>query len=268
MNNYRNFRTRRLKIKRGQGKIVLFYEIINRPAKNLSAECLEQATLEARKLTEKNWGDFGNEFIKNHVFHAESVLLLRDKNNQLIGIASISTKNICSKKIYYFELTVVDKEYESLKLSFRMNYLLARKIIISNFLSGKLSLDFMLITPNMRMLGSLANIAGFIYPNPYEFSVDNERIPSADTETWEMAQELIKISDKPKRKINREGLVLEGSNIDKPWLIYEPGEAPKYREEIVNIFGEHYLGYSRKEDKEFVVRVNFTLSNIIRSLLR
>lgn len=266
--NYRNFRTRKLKVKRGQEKTVLFYEIINKPSETLSAECLEQVTLEARKLTEINWGDFGNEFIKNHVFHAESVLLLRDKNNRLIGLASISTKNICSKKIYYFELTVVDKEYESLKLSFRMNYLLAKKIIISNFLSCRFSLDFMLITPNMKMLGSLANIAGFIYPNPYEFNVENNRIPSADTETWEMAQELIKNSDKPKRIIRREGLVLEGSNTDTPWLIYEPGEAPKYRDDVVNIFGEYYLGYSRKEDKEFIVRVNFTLINIIRSLLR
>jgi hypothetical protein len=262
-----NSRIKKIKVKRGRHKIEFFAEVLNSPLETLDMQTIKVATSEIRVLVKNNWGDFGQSFIRCHVLSSNYVVVLRNSKGELVGLASISKKNLSSRELYYFELTVVDKNYESLKLAYRLNYLLMNRIIVSDIFRGRFHWEFMLITPNMKVLGSLANIASFIYPDPYEYDPVKKRIPKADKETWAMTQALIKSSDHPERPLHREGNVLEDSYIDLPSLIYKPNEAPKYLDDIVNNFGEHYLGYSQRAGKELVVRVKFGIGSLLKSLL-
>lgn len=123
----------------------------------------------------------------------------------------------------------------------------------------------MFITPNIRALVRMAKFASFIYPNPYS-ARDDGSIPPADEITWLTAQELISGSDKPNRPLDREGLVLRGSYIDTPWLIYGPDNAPWVDDPKVISFVKRYMGYHNREDKELVVRAHITLISLIKYL--
>jgi len=257
---------KKIKVQKNGKEKILYAEIIKNPEESISKEKQSQFIKDMGILSANNWGDFGDDFIKKHILASYLVLVLRKNNDKIVGLASISKKNLCAKTVYYYELTVVDHDLESLNLTFVMNHGLMKRLFIENILKGKTELEFILITPNMRVLGLLSHITDFIYPNPYLFDKKTKKIPKADDETWEMAKELIRQSDYPKRKIHREGCVLEDSYIDTPWLIYEPNKVPKHKDNIINEFGETYLQYSEKSGKEFVVRVKYSLFKILRGL--
>lgn len=257
-------RIKKIKIRNGRNTLFFTAEILYKPLESIAKGDLEKVVQEIRRLVADNWGDFGEDFVRSHVLESDFFVSLRNEDGALVGLATISKKIILEREIYYFELTVIDKKYESLRLSARLNYLLMSDIIFRDILRGKFRWEFMLITPNMKVLGSLAHLATFIYPDPYKFDLKTKKIPLADNETWEMTEFLIRHSDEPSRPISREGNVLSDSYRDLPDLIYKPGKAPIYRDRIVNEFGETYLEYSKASGKELVVRVKFGLGSLLK----
>ena len=124
----------------------------------------------------------------------------------------------------------------------------------------------MFITPNIRVLAWVGKFAEFMYPDPY-VADENGKIPPVDDNTFTMARELIGQSDNPSRKLNREGLVLEGSYAATPWLIYKNNYIPWASQEKMNTFAVKYLHYGTGEDREFVVRAKIGILSLLRYLL-
>ncbi|TAN58699.1 hypothetical protein EPN15_00275 [Patescibacteria group bacterium] len=164
---------------------------------------------------------------------------------------------------------MIRKDFQKLGLGTRLSFLALRKIILRNiFCIIFKPIEIMFITPNIRVLAKTAALADFIYPNPYNADEATGRVTPADDDTWTMAQELIKLSDNPSRRLDREGLVLHGSYASMPWLIYNGEQIPWHRDVAVNSFAKYYLGYGRKEDKEFVVRARIGMGSLIRYYFR
>jgi len=209
------------------------------------------------------WGKFHEEFIERHVLAGNRLIMAR-VDDQCIGFCVLSFKNICGVDVHYVEFLAVKKAFQRSAVGPRLFYLSILEDIKKNFLRLLYKpLDIMFITPSMRALAQMARFASFIYPNPC-FAGPDGNVPQADELTWKMAQELIKISDKPNRKIYREGLVIEGSYADTPWLVYGPEDAPSTNDSQMKRFAKRYLGYHNKEDKELVVRAHITLASIIK----
>jgi len=248
-----------IKIEQNGKKEVFFVEIIKEPNKALDPEFKEKLIKDLHKLIDENWGDFGAEFLKIHLLPVYLMAIVTDNEGMVVGLASISKKMILKREIFYFEFTVIEKSLESKRLATIINSILIRKIIINLALRLRFRLEFFLLTPNMKVLGILSRLADFIYPDPYKYDLIKQQIDKADNETWIMANEIIKNSDNPNRKILRDGLVVVGSYDNTPWLKYNTRSAPKYRDEIVNKFGEKYLNYKEGSGNEFLVRlkVNF-----------
>jgi len=213
------------------------------------------------------WGEFPNDFIENHILRSSQIILAVE-DDKSVGFCCLSDKKILGKNIIYIEFLVVKKEFQNKNIGSKLVYHLLKKYILKNILSMVFHgpLEIMFITPNIRILTWMARLADFIYPNPY-FSDESGSIPIADKNTWEMASELVKMSDNPTRKLNREGLVLENSYASAPWLIYKDKEIPWHHLERFNKFSVKYLGYGNEEDKEFVVRAQIGFLSILKYFL-
>lgn len=215
-------------------------------------------------LIENAWGKFDLKFLENHLLKSTLISTARIKD-ELVGFCSISQKEILKKKVYYFEFTIIRNDFQRLGLGTKLAFLVLRRIILKDiFWILFRPVDIMFITPNIRVLAKVAALADFVYPNPYETDHSDARIAPADDETWAMARELIKISDNPNRRLDREGLVLHGSYASMPWLIYDIDKIPWHRKDIINKFARRHLSYGKKEDKEFVVRVRVDILTLIK----
>ncbi len=235
----------------------------------LDSQARESLKTEIHQLITNAWGTFPLEFVDTHIFKTERIAVAYD-GKRLIAFSAIGQKQLAHKRVHYVEFTVVDPERQSSKIGTKITFVALMPLFVSYFWSLVTnSFELMLITPNIRVLASLANYATYQYPNPYQADPQTAQIDPADEESWQMAQELIKKSDQPKRRLDREGLVLHGSYADMPWLIYDQDSAPWHRSERVNNFARHYLDYGDKTtDKEFVVRARFGLKSIVNYLRR
>lgn len=225
-------------------------------------------TKELGDILRDSWGTFPEDFIEKHIISSAEYLVLARLRGEFIGFCALSIKKILSFRILYIEFLVLRKNFQNLGLSSHLCYLVLRPYILKNFLRNPLrTMDIMFISPNIRVVSNMRKFASFIYPDP--FAANSEaRIPPADDTTWNMARELIKNSDNPNRRLNREGLVLEGSYASTPWLIYDLENIPWHIDSRVNKFAEKYLGYGNREDKEFVVRARIDLLSLFRYLFR
>ena len=215
-------------------------------------------------LIENAWGKFDLKFLENHLLKSTLISTARIRN-ELVGFCSISKKEIFKKKVYYFEFTIIRNDFQKLGLGTRLSFLALRRIMLKNIFQIIFKpIEIMFITPNIRVLAKVAALADFVYPNPYEADKATGKIIPADDETWGMARELIKISDNPNRRLDREGLVLHGSYSSMPWLIYDIDKIPWHRKDIINKFARRHLSYGKKEDKEFVVRVRVDILTLIK----
>jgi|GEM_PF-1726509 len=221
-------------------------------------------------LITKEWGKFPEKFIEKHII-ASRVIILAWHNNNLIAFTAMSLKNLCNRLVHYIEFTVVKKEYQGLGLSEKLNFILLKGILINNLIFNKsFSINLMFISPNIKTIVSLAKCSSFIYPNPLLYDNKLKSMPEADNLTWNMAQELIRKSEKPDRKIEREGCVLNGSYRDTPWLIYNLAEnltIPKHYDNFFNDFAENYLKYKERSGKEFIIRAKIGFIDVIKFLL-
>jgi len=261
MNKYfKNSKIKVIRVKEGRKILKFKAEIVK---KNLLSSNESKVKKGIREFLKYCWGDFGEDFIEKHIINTNWALFLRE-DDRLVGITAVSKKNILNKNIYYLEFTGLLPEIRSLGLMGRINSILFNHIFIDNLIkNGKLTVDIMFISPNPRVLGFLAKVAKFMYPNPLLFDTETKKIPPADEETWQIVEELIRQSDKPNRILHRDGCVLEGSYADMPWLIYKKDEVPWYRNKLVNDFCETYLDYQKEEGKEFIIRAEITLRSLV-----
>ena len=214
------------------------------------------------------WGSFSEPFLESHIEKNKSWVLFAKASGEYVGFCSMSVKRIRGKKVHYIEFLAVKKEMQNNGLGGVLSRKMFARIFFYNFLFLlRKPLEVMFITPNVRVLANAAQYADRAYPDPR--SADGEGgIAPADEMTWKMANDVIKMSSDPWRTLDREGLVLHHSYKETPWLIYRDETIPWHSDENINIFARRYLGYGKGEDKEFVVRVRFTLRSLVRHLFR
>ncbi|MCD6270657.1 hypothetical protein J7J23_02695 [bacterium] len=257
----KNSKIKTMKIKKGNKTFRLKAEML-KDCSSLDEKVKEKIKKDIKSLIKECWGDFGEKFIEKHIISADFLLILRHKD-KIVGTAAISRKSILNKNLYYLEFTAISPEIQSSRLMGKVNFALLRYIFFDNLIKNKkLTIEFMLISPNLRVLGSMAKITSFMYPNPFLFDKKKKKIPPPDEETWQMAKELIRQSDNPNRFLHKDGCVLEDSYKDTPWLIYKKDKIPWHKNETVNKFGETYIQYSKETGKEFVIRAKINLKNI------
>ena len=219
-------------------------------------------------LLKNAWGKFDINFLENHTLTSEQITVARI-GDELIGFCAINKKKILNKVVHYIEFTVIRKDFQKLGLGTRLSFLALRKVIMKNIFQIIFKpIEIMFITPNIRVLAKVAALADFVYPNPYNADKATGKIIPADDETWEMAQEIIRLSDNPMRRLDKDGLVLHGSYASMPWLLYDNEQIPWHSDNAVNNFAKHYLGYGKKEDKEFIVRARIGMGSLIRYYFR
>jgi len=212
------------------------------------------------------WGTFPLEFLEKHI--SESYVALGYVDEDLVGLSFVKTKKIAGKKVCYVEFTAVKKEYQRMSLGLLLTIKAIKKCIMSNLLSI-FTFELMFITPNIRVICLLKRYATFVYPDPSKFDISKKRLPIADDRTWKMAKTLISHSDNPNRKLDREALVLHGSYKETPWLLYNDDTIPWLDNNAqFNSFVEHYLGYSSRQDREFIVRAKFSILSIVKEIFK
>ncbi len=245
----------------GQLKEIFFEKYDNLPG--LDASKKQFLSTQIHSILVDCWGKFHEKFIEKHVLAGNRLIIART-DDQYVGFCVISFKNICGVDVHYIEFLAVKRAFQRSTIGPHLFYLSIFEDIKKNFFRLLYKpLEIMFITPSMRALAQMARFASFIYPNPRLAGPDGS-VPQADDLTWRMARELIKLSNKPNRKIYREGLVIEGSYADTPWLVYGPEGAPSTNDSQMKRFAKRYLGYHNKEDKELVVRAHITMASIIK----
>lgn len=205
-------------------------------------------------LTKLSWGDFGEDFISNHVMTSDFLVLAVTGGN-LIGYGAISYKSFLNKRYYYFEFLIIHPGYQKIGLSKHMIKILFNKIFIHNFLRFNFFINLITITPNPVIVGIISRRSAFMYPDPNFFI--NNTIKSADDKIWLTAYDVIKNSYNPYRKLSRIGLVLHNSYNQTPWLIHPESMVQWDLDENVNAFCKYYLQYSKQLGKEFVIIAKF-----------
>ena len=229
---------------------------------------IDDLKLHIDSILKDAWGKFPDDFIEKHVLRSQKIVLAKE-NNEYVGFCCVSIKNVLEKKIHYIEFLVVKKAFQNMNLGSKLLGMTMRNslikivpIILFN------PFEVMFITPNVRVLTWMAKFAKYIYPNPC-LSNKEGVILQADDTTWKMAQDIIRQSDMPHRKIYRGGLVLEGSYQRTPWLIYQIDDIPwsNNPDKRINKFAEKYLNYKKREGKEFVVRAQFGFLSIVKYIV-
>jgi len=257
----KNSKVRKVNILRSSKREFFCAEIIKEPNGTVPKKQHDALLKEVHDLAKKGWGEFDNEYLEKSVLESYLLCLLRDSKGILIGMAPLKRLRIFNRTVYSFGLSVVHPDYRGFSLLTKMSAILVRQIFIENFFRGKIGLELVFITPNIRTMGAIARIASFIYPNPYEYDLTTQMIPPADEETWKTVNEFLRITDEKYRKLDRNGCVMEGFYDDKKHLIVKNGG---HIDKKLNAFGKKYL-YS-VPGSELVVRAKIDLLGLIKNV--
>lgn len=227
----------------------------------------KRLTSEIRSILKDSWGEFPDSFVVDHVINSERVLVAHHENEP-IAVCSLDVLEIKKKQVYYIEFLAVKKKYQRQKIGSFLIRSMVVHILLRDFFDLLFKpLEVMFITPNIRVLCFASQVAHFIYPNPH-LTKEDGTVEEADEETWLMTRELLDKSDRPNRFLEREGNVLHGSYDSMSWLIYDEENIPWHQEEHINNFAKKYLGYGKREDKEFIVRMQLSLRSLLNYVLK
>ena len=214
-------------------------------------------------LVKHSWGEFEKDFLEEHILKSER-LMVGWHDYKLIGFCAMRKKNILNKDVHYIEFTVVHKDFQNSELGTKLTYGVLRSLFLKNIFKIIFKpIEVMFITSNIRTISRAARFAHFIYPNPYLADSETGKIPLPDNKTWLMAKTLVK-EESPECILKREGLVLSGFYLNRPWFIYQISKIPWHYNKIINKFVDRYLGYNKKDGKEFVVRVQFGIISLLK----
>lgn len=208
------------------------------------------------------WGEFPEPVLDKHILHSHQIIIakLADEN---IGFCALSKKTLRGIEFIYIEFLVVKPSFQGQGVG----HLLMRKSLISFILRQwpkHWTINLLFITPNIQILKKVRKYAKLLYPNPWKQMQKNGAIAPADKETWEITKELIAKSENPKRKLDREALVLHGSYASAPWLIRN--WLKDNDDELTTRFTEKYLAYGDMQDRELVVRAQISPLSLILAL--
>lgn len=251
-----NSKIKKIRAKKGDEELIFFAEIIEDPVKSIQEIDKPRAISEIKELIKRSWGEFEENYIENSILTTFRLLVLRDEKEKLVGVAPVKKLKIKNRTIYSFGLSVVDPKYQGLGLLKTMYKIITKKIFIENLLCGKSKVEFLFITPNINTMGTLARLATFMYPNPY--NMEDGKIESADSETWETVNEYLSQVGEKNRKLNREGCVMTGFYEDKKHLIQK---ISSHEEKKFDEFAKKYL----KPGDEIVVRAIIGIKRVIKN---
>ena len=236
----------------------LYYSIIENPKKSLSNIEKKSLICKSNDLIKLAWGDFGENYIEESLFHSDLSLFLYDEKNNLIGIAPITKMLISNREILSFGLTVIHPKYRNLSLMKKMYTILGKKILLSSIMNGKFSFEFVFFTPNVKTIMSLTKIATFLYPNPHMINIDTGKMAVADDETWGIISKYLEYTGYGYLPLEREGAVLSGFYDDKKHLVQENNFVDKENVKLA-LFVKNYL----KPGKEVIVRSRISVLSLL-----
>lgn len=249
----------KINIERNNNKEVLIFEIIKEPDKNIKEVTTDIALREIKQLVSNAWGEHDSEYIRKSCLLAYLLCVVRNTEGDLVAVSPIRKHKIFDRDIYTFGLSATSPEYQNCGILKTMDYLLGKKILIENALRGKFRVEFVFITPNIRTIGSIARVADFIYPNPYEINPKTHRIKKADTETWRTIKKFLQVEGERYRTLEREGSIMEGFYDDKPQLLFK--KKITHSDKEVNEFGKYYV--YKKKGREVVVRAQVNIGKLL-----
>lgn len=253
-----NSSLKKLKVLKSAEDEAFYKEVIRDPYLNIPKSKQAQLIKEASKVVESAWGKFPETYLKNSILKSKYLLLLRNKDHKLIGVAPVKYIKIDGRHVYSFGLTVVDPDYQGLGFMKMMHAQIGRRVFVENILRLRSRVEFVFITPNIRTIGALAKIANFMYPNPYQINKKG-KVKDADKETWETVNLFLEATNETFRKLDKNGCVMIGFYDDKPELIQK--EQENVPDKMLKDFASNYL----KPGNEVVVRSTISVWGLFRS---
>jgi hypothetical protein len=249
-----------IKLLKSLKKEVFKVEIIKNASQSVNPKDHKRLISDIHNLAVRGWGDFDKVYLEKSVIDSHYLALVCEPSGKLIGMAPIKKMKVLGRPIYSFGLSVVDPDYQTLGLLKKMSRILLKSVIVENLLRGKLKVEVIFITPNIRTMGAIARVASFIYPNPYLIDEFSKKIPRADNETWKMVKEFLTLSKEYFRRLDREGCIMEGFYDDRPHLIVRSWD---HLDKPLNLFAENYLYIT--PGREVVVRAIIDIWSIIKN---
>jgi hypothetical protein len=250
---------KRVHVLKSAKKEAFFAEVIYEPYQTIPKNLHNKFLIEVGELVEKAWGEFPKKYLTDSILKSRYLLLLRNKNKELVGVAPIKKIQINGRYVYSFGLTAVDPDYQSLGFMKIMHGMLGRRVFAENILKLKLEIEFVFITPNIRTIGTLSRIADHIYPNPYLIDEKTGEIDYADDETWKTVKLFLEKTGETYRKLDRRGCVMVGFYDDKPNLVVQRDK--HIADKKLTMFAKKYL----KPGNEIVVRAKIHLWGLLRN---
>lgn len=254
----KNSSIKKLKVLKSAKREIFYSEIIKNPAISVSGLKQKQLIREVSEIVKAAWGRFPESYLKNSILKSRYLLLLRNKDQKLIGVAPIRHIKIDGRYVYSFGLTIVDPGYQGLGFMKIMHDQIGLKVFFENILRLKSRVEFVFITPNIRTIGVLAKVADFMYPNPYLAGKDG-RVKDADKKTWETANLFLKATGESFRSFDKNGCVMVGFYDDKPGLVQK--EQEKIPDKMLKQFAKNYL----KPGNDVVVRAEISIWGLLKN---
>lgn len=250
---------KKIKAVRSAGSETFFAEIIRDAQNSIPKKSHADFIAEISRVVDKSWGKFPQKYLRESILHSRYLMLLRDKKDNLIGVAPIKKIHIDGRYVYSFGLTAVDPDYQGLGFMRKMHTILGHRVFLENLTKLKTKVEFVFITPNIRTIGAIARVADFIYPNPYAVDDKTGKIDYADDRTWETINLFLKATGETFRKLDRCGDVMIGFYDDKPNLVMK--ESEDIPDKKLRLFAKHYL----KPGNEVVVRAIVSIRGLFSS---
>lgn len=239
----------------------IYAEIIKEPNKSLDKDTKIRALEDIRSLIKEAWGEYTDENIEKGVFGAYFLCILRNPKNELVGIVPIKKYIIDGREIFSFSLSAISHNYRNQGLLKKSSVLLVKKLFLENLLAGKLRIEFVFITPNIRTLGTMSRVASFMYPNPYKIDPKTHKIAEADEVTWRTVKKFLELAGEKYRVLEKKGCIMEGFYDDKPHLVYK--EKITHPDKELEDFGKYYV-YNKK-GRDVVARAILDPRGLFRS---
>lgn len=215
----------------------------------------KKLAVEINEIIKDGWGDLGINYIKSHILTSQ-FLILALYNHEIVAFSSVREIPYEKSVIYYMEFTSIKESHQGNKLSIILNKKIFWKIMLDSLKNLHIGFQVMTISPNPRVLGSIARTAQSIYPNPYK------EIPPSE-EIWNKVQYLVETIGDPYNRLEKDKSILQGFYDCIPDLIYNPKEVPLDKDPEVNEFANKHLRFEEQQGREFVIYARYTLLSLL-----
>jgi hypothetical protein len=247
-------KVKKIRVQKDGKNRVLFAEIIKEHSKTEFAPKIER---EVNEFVIKNWGDFGETYLKHSIHSATYLCIVKGQQGRIVGIAPIRKTSVHNREIYFWGLTIIDKRYRACKLMNKMFKVLIGYIFLENIKRAKTRIDIVFITHTLKPLRAIRKVSAFLYPDPY--SIKNGRVEEADKETWSIVNKILEVNHEKYTKLDREGCVMSGFYEENPHLLIK--DEYYSHDTKLNEFAKKYLP---NPGQEIVVRAAISLTSIAK----